>query len=141
MEFAALMLILGSLGGLLCFGIIVVPWTYILGARVVGIDKPSFLKAFITALLAGIAASIVTSIVGLVPILGSVLALIASIVVPAIAIQLIFETTFGKALIIELISFAICTVVAGILVVTLLLAGVTFGAVGEAFDSATRAFN
>lgn len=140
MEFAALMLILGSFGGILCFGFVVVPWTYVLGARVVGIDKPSFLKALLAAILAGISTSIISSIIGLVPILGGILAFAAAFVVPAIAIQLLFDTTFGKGLIIELISFAICTLIGGILVAILLVAGVTLGAVGEAFESATGAF-
>ena len=68
------------------------------GARLAGVERRSYGRAFATLLLGGIASALLTAVLSAAPLVGTGLGLLLGFCVSAAVMTPIFDTTFGKAL-------------------------------------------
>jgi len=82
------------------------------GARIAGIQNRSYGRAIGTIFLGGIASFLLTIVLSAAPIVGTGLGILLGFCVSAIVMMAIFNTTFGKALAANLISWVLSIIVA-----------------------------
>ena len=68
------------------------------GARLAGVERRSYGRAFATLLLGGIASALLTAVLSAAPLVGTGLGLLLGFCVSSVVMMAIFDTTFGKAL-------------------------------------------
>ena len=88
------------------------------GARLAGIEKRSFGRAIGTLLLGGIASLVLKLVLsGSAPVVGTGLGILLGFCVSSLVMMAIFDTTFGKALAANLLSWVLSLVVVGVLAI------------------------
>ncbi len=97
------------------------------GARLAGIENRSFGRAIGTILLGGIATGIVGTLLQAAPFLGTGLGLLLGFCVSSLVMRTVFRTTFGKALVANILAWALPPLVAvGIALLGFALFGLLF---------------
>ena len=95
------------------------------GARIAGIPRRSFGRAFATILLGGLASAILASLLSAAPVLGTGVGLLLGFCVSAVVMMAIFDTTFGKALAANVLAWVLSILVAaGLVLLAFALLGV-----------------
>jgi hypothetical protein len=83
------------------------------GARLAGIERRSFGRAIGTLLLGGIASALLASVLRSSPYVGTGLGVLLGFCVSAAVTMAIFDTTFGKALVANILAWLLPFVLAG----------------------------
>lgn len=95
-------------------GLIIINAAFILwGARIAGIENPTFGKALGTTILGAVASFVVSLFFNVVPTIGIVIEVFCGFLINALIMMQIFSTTYGKALRATLIAWVISLVVVG----------------------------
>ena len=88
------------------------------GARLAGVEKRSFGRAIGTIFLGGIASIILKLVLtGAAPVVGTGLGILLGFCVSSLVMMALFDTTFGKALAANLLSWVLSLIVVGVLAV------------------------
>lgn len=82
------------------------------GARIAGIPRRSYGRAFGTILLGGIASVLVTTFLSVTPPIGPGLGALLGFCVSALVMMAFFDTTFGKALAANILAWVLSLLVA-----------------------------
>ena len=85
------------------------------GARLAGVERRSYGRAFATLLLGGIASALLTAVLSAAPLVGTGLGLLLGFCVSSVVMMAIFDTTFGKALAANILAWVLPFVLAGVL--------------------------
>lgn len=85
------------------------------GARISGIERRSFGRAIGTILVGGIASALLATGLSAAPLVGTGLGLLLGFCVSALVMMAIFDTTFGKALVANILAWVLPLVLAGVL--------------------------
>lgn len=85
------------------------------GARLAGVERRSYGRAFATLLLGGIASALLTAVLSAAPLVGTGLGLLLGFCVSSLVMMAIFDTTFGKALAANILAWVLPFVLAGAL--------------------------
>lgn len=85
------------------------------GARLAGVERRSYGRAFATLLLGGIASVLLTAVLSAAPLVGTGLGLLLGFCVSSVVMMAIFDTTFGKALAANILAWVLPFVLAGVL--------------------------
>ncbi len=97
------------------------------GARLAGIERRSFGRAFGTIILGGIATAILTTVLSASPLVGTGLGVLLGFCVSALVMMSIFDTTFGKALAANILAWVLSIVVTvGLALMGLFILGLVF---------------
>jgi hypothetical protein len=84
----------------------------LLCARVAGIQNRTFGKALATTVIAVLASYVLAVVIGLVPgVTGTVLGYVAGFLASVLITMGIFRTTFGRALVTQLMTWVVCIIV------------------------------
>ena len=84
------------------------------GARLAGVEKRSFGRAIGTILLGGIASFLLKLVLsGAAPLIGTAAGILLGFCVSALVMMALFDTTFGKALAANLLSWVLSLLVVG----------------------------
>ena len=95
------------------------------GARIAGIPRRSFGRAFATILLGGLASAFLASLLSAAPVLGTGVGLLLGFCVSAVVMMAIFDTTFGKALAANVLAWVLSILAAaGLVLLAFALLGV-----------------
>lgn len=122
-----LLAIVALVGAAVLFWLFVSAAFLLWGARLAGIERRSFGRAFGTILLGGIAWGIVLAVFNAAPIVGTGAGLLLGFCVSAAVMSPIFDTTFGKALAANILAWLLPPLVAfGIVLLGFALIGVVF---------------
>lgn len=121
--------------GLLTLAFVVAPWSYRVGASIVGVHKPSFGAALLATILAFVASIVVNIAVGWVPVIGGILGLVGTVIAAVVVLQMVFEVSFTEGLFIEVISILICSVVGVVFFLVLFMFGLSAAAFGDIAQS------
>lgn len=106
----AVLLLLGALALLwLLVSAVFLLW----GARLAGIGRRSFGRAIGTLLVGGTASALLTAALGAAPLAGPGLGLLLGFFVSSVVMMAIFDTTFGKALVANILAWVLPFLVAG----------------------------
>ena len=104
-------------------GVLLYSLLLLLTAAIANIEERSFGKAVFSTLAACFSTFVVSSLTGFIPIVGQLISLLACIALPVLLTQAIFNTTFVKALVAELLRFLIVLTFSAImLLITILFA-------------------
>jgi hypothetical protein len=85
------------------------------GARLAGIERRSFGRAIGTLLVGGIASALLATVLSAAPLVGTGAGILLGFCVSSVVMMAIFDTTFGKALVANLLAWILPFVVAGAL--------------------------
>jgi hypothetical protein len=97
------------------------------GARLAGVEKRSFGRAIGTLFVGGIASLLLTMALSAAPLVGTGAGLLLGFGVSSVVMMAIFDTTFGKALVANILAWALPFLVAGgIALIGFALMGVVF---------------
>ena len=88
-------------------GLLVYSALLLLTAAIASIEERTFGKAIFSTLAASFGTITVGFLTGVIPFIGQLIAFAASLLLPVIFTQVIFNTTFTKALVAELLRFLI----------------------------------
>ena len=106
----AVLLLLGALALLwLLVSAVFLLW----GARLAGIGRRSFGRAIGTLLIGGMASALLSAALGAAPLAGPGLGLLLGFFVSSVVMMAIFDTTFGKALVANILAWVLPFLVAG----------------------------
>jgi hypothetical protein len=124
MEFGIAIIII--LGVLVSCGIFLLLYSALLlfTASISNIEERSFGKALFSTLAGFFASLVVGFFLGLIPFIGLAMSFLASIFIPVLITQAIFNTTLVKALVAEILRFAIVSLI------TMIMAFITIAVVG-----------
>jgi hypothetical protein len=97
------------------------------GARLAGIERRSFGRAFGTILLGGAATALLAGVLSAAPVAGTGLGVLLGLGVSSLVMMALFDTTFGKALAANLLAWVLpFLVAAGLALLGLALFGLFF---------------
>ena len=97
------------------------------GARLAGIQKRSFGRAIGTLLVGGLASILLAAVLSAAPIIGTGAGILLGFCVSSVVMMAIFDTTFGKALVANILAWVLPFVVAvGLALIGFALMGIVF---------------
>ncbi len=102
---------------LLCVGLLlwlILAAAFLLwGARLAGIERRSFGRAIGTLFVGGIASVVLTTVLSAAPLIGTGAGILLGFCVSSVVMMAIFDTTFSKALVANILAWVLPFVVAG----------------------------
>ena len=97
------------------------------GARLAGIQKRSFGRAIGTLLVGGLASILLAAVLSAAPIVGTGAGILLGFCVSSVVMMAIFDTTFGKALVANILAWVLPFVVAiGLALIGFAAMGIVF---------------
>jgi len=111
----------------------------LLTAAMAKIEDRSLGKAILSTFCAFVASIILGFTLGMIPFLGWIISFIASLIIPVLITQGIFNTTFTKALIAEILRMAIISIIAFLIVITF-MGLIGFEAIQQGFADVLQNF-
>lgn len=92
-------------------------------AKIVKVDNATYGKALLATLLGSLAGGAVAFVLGFLPVVGYVLGIIGAWLVDSLVVKSIFDTGYGKGLLITLLASVLAAAVAVAIVLLLVLGG------------------
>lgn len=119
---------IAAAGVLIVVGLIVVTFFVasaftLWAARIVKVENATYGKALLATLLGSLAGGAVGFVLGFVPLVGYVLSIVGAWLIDSLVVKAIFDTSYGKGLLITLLASVLAAVVAAAIVVFLLFVG------------------
>lgn len=119
--------------GVFLFWLVVRALLLHVAAKLVSVPKAGFLKAVLVTLLGDLVASLISALFSLIPLVGVVLAPLFYILGLLWFTKAIYATGWGKALLIQLLSWVISVlVVAGLVLILAVVMGISLAGLGAA---------